>query len=206
MPGTGWPSGPVECHSDFGDAPSALFERSRLGCSVRRRKRMASAINSPKHLYTERFSYFQGKVFAQGTPEDLARSGVDFVTLAANVPEDPAKQTKGDRNRRFSQSAASIHSVSTIASSKAGEKEEDGSENGDAGDDNQDEHDRFIAPLEESSKGRVQGSVAMNYFAAGAHWSVLAITFVSFLVTQILASSVDIWVSDWPPKIDLTCF
>lgn len=51
--------------------------------------------------------------------------------------------------------------------------------------------------MEESSKGKVKGSVSLNYFKSGAHWSVVFLLAASFIVVQILASGADYWVSVW---------
>lgn len=51
--------------------------------------------------------------------------------------------------------------------------------------------------LEASSKGKVKGSKLVNYFVAGAHWSVLTLLLLSFLLTQIIVSVADIWISIW---------
>lgn len=51
--------------------------------------------------------------------------------------------------------------------------------------------------LEASSKGKVKGSLTVNYFRAGASWPTLFIVLFSFVFVQCLASSVDYWVSVW---------
>lgn len=51
--------------------------------------------------------------------------------------------------------------------------------------------------MEESSKGKVKGSIAGNYFKAGAHWSILFIIGSLYIIVQVLASGADYWVSVW---------
>lgn len=51
--------------------------------------------------------------------------------------------------------------------------------------------------MEESSKGKVRGSVSAAYFRAGAHWSVLFVLGFLFVFVQVLASGADYWVSIW---------
>lgn len=51
--------------------------------------------------------------------------------------------------------------------------------------------------MEESSKGKVKGSIAVQYFKAGAHWSVLLFVLFTFVFAQFLASATDYWVSVW---------
>lgn len=51
--------------------------------------------------------------------------------------------------------------------------------------------------LEASSKGQVRGSVGGAYLRSGANWCVLFIIMVLFLLTQLVASGADYWVSFW---------
>lgn len=51
--------------------------------------------------------------------------------------------------------------------------------------------------MEETSKGKVKGSVSASYFKAGAHWSVLFVIALLFICVQILGSGADYWVSVW---------
>lgn len=60
--------------------------------------------------------------------------------------------------------------------------------------------------MEASSKGKVKGSVAANYFKAGAHWSILFVLGVSFLIVQLLASAADYWVSIWTRQEEMRVY
>ena len=51
--------------------------------------------------------------------------------------------------------------------------------------------------MEESSKGKVKGSVTANYFRAGANWFGISLLLIFFIISQILASAADYWVSVW---------
>lgn len=64
---------------------------------------------------------------------------------------------------------------------------------------NNDEVDEGMQ-FEESSKGKVKGSVSRQYFTAGAHWSILSLIGFSFIFVQVLASGADYWVSEWYDK------
>lgn len=86
---------------------------------------------------------------------------------------------------------SSIRSVSTNSINSL-----DGSYYGDDDDEKENENNN-VAEMEASSKGKVKGSVALNYYKAGAHWSVVCVMLLSFLVVQLLASAADIWVSVW---------
>lgn len=52
-------------------------------------------------------------------------------------------------------------------------------------------------PMEDSSKGKIKGSLSIKYFKAGSHWCVLLILFISFLFVEFLATSVDHFVLIW---------
>lgn len=68
----------------------------------------------------------------------------------------------------------------------------DGSYHGD-----NDEEEVKGVEMEASSKGKVKGSLAGNYFKAGANWFWLFILGIAFVLTQVLASGADYWVSVW---------
>lgn len=51
--------------------------------------------------------------------------------------------------------------------------------------------------MEESSKGKVRGSVPLRYFLSGAHWFVLILLAILFPVVDIFASGSDYWLSIW---------
>lgn len=134
----------------------------------------------------------------QGTPTDLSKSGVDFAELVGNNEKENeenadrpmSRQTSRQLSRKLSRSisASTTSSVASLNISadgslcevdKLGEEEEKG------------------FGMEASSKGKVKGSIAANYFAAGANWFWLIILAISFLVVQLLASAADYWVSIW---------
>lgn len=65
-------------------------------------------------------------------------------------------------------------------------------------DDNEEDDGRTEGvEMEASSKGKVNGSVSLHYFRAGAHWSILVVVGILFLGVQLLASAADYWVSIW---------
>lgn len=51
--------------------------------------------------------------------------------------------------------------------------------------------------MEDSSRGKVKGSISINYFTAGANWCVLFLLISAFVVAQLVASAADFWVSIW---------
>lgn len=116
----------------------------------------------------------------------MAQSGVDFAKLVG-MDEEPANDEHigtGNRSRKSSVTSTSSEKSSKLDSENFIEnvKEE--------------QKDEGIQ-MEESSKGKVKGSVSASYFKAGAHWSVLCVLGFSFIFVQILASGADYWVSVW---------
>lgn len=51
--------------------------------------------------------------------------------------------------------------------------------------------------LEISSKGKVEGSLLLNYFRAGVSWPTVIIMIFAFCFVQFLASTADYFVSVW---------
>lgn len=64
-------------------------------------------------------------------------------------------------------------------------------------DETEDENENAGVQLEESAKGKVTGSVSVNYYKAGANWFVLFILLTSFVIVQVMASFADFWVAVW---------
>lgn len=132
----------------------------------------------------------QGKVEVQGAPSDLAKSGVDFAQFVeTDEPENEENPEKMSRQMsRKSSTRSASGSVASLNSSADGSVFDEDPEN---------EERLEGVQMEASSKGKVKGSIAANYFAAGAHWSILFLIGISFLIVQFLASAADYWVSVW---------
>lgn len=113
----------------------------------------------------------------------MAKSGIDYAQLVGTEDGEDGNSEAGDRQLSRKSSAVSISSRSTTKSSE---------------DINEPvvEIDEGIK-MEESSKGKVKGSIAGNYFKAGAHWSILFIIGSLYIIVQVLASGADYWVSVW---------
>ncbi|XP_031636354.1 multidrug resistance-associated protein 4-like [Contarinia nasturtii] len=126
-----------------------------------------------------------GRIEVQGSPADLSRSGVDFAKLVGTEENDENPEKMARQLSRRS----STRSVSSASVSSADMSEFDG-------DDGNEQAAKGVE-MEASSKGKVKGSVAVNYFTAGAHWSILFVLGISFLIVQLLASAADYWVSIW---------
>lgn len=142
------------------------------------------------------FALSQGKIAAQGTPVDLAKIGVDFVTRDDDDADGRQDQliANGQKaaNARRKSSIRSNYSISSLDDSIFSENDDDAL-------------DELVSQLEESSKGTVNGSILTNYFQAGVHWSMLLLLSASFLATQFVASVADIWISIWCVCLYIAC-
>lgn len=126
-----------------------------------------------------------GKIEVQGTSSDIQNSGVDFSTLLSSLDEEneeidltmEQETSLGKRSRNESMSSAKSaneanHSVDDAADDKM--------------------HD-----LEDSSKGKVKGSLLMHYFNSAEKPVAFCVLIVLFLLAQALASGADYWVANW---------
>lgn len=114
----------------------------------------------------------------QGTPADLFRK-CDTLADLFGIMETPA-----ERDVKLS----TMQKLKALSRESVGVKDIDSVE--------EDDGDEGLQ-LEASSEGKVKGSVPLNYFKAGAHWSVLLILLFSILFVQFLASCTDYFVSVW---------
>ncbi|XP_053670820.1 ATP-binding cassette sub-family C member 4-like [Anopheles nili] len=156
----------------------------------------------------------EGRVQAQGTPQDLANSGIDFVELVERKKGGSDGGVDGDegigdggggdtdagdkRSRRDSRSSAR----STGSSSHADLTEEElkRTERETAAD----------APvqsnMEGTSRGMVQGSLLLSYLRSGANTLIIGWLLVLFLATQLAASGADYWVAVWTSQEEQRLF
>lgn len=128
----------------------------------------------------------EGKIEVQGSPADLVTSGVDLAKLVGTEEKENEESPEKIGRQMSRQSSTRSASTSSLDSADGSNFDEDENE----------ERLEGVA-MEASSKGKVKGSIAANYFTAGAHWSILAIILLLFLVVQLLASAADYWVSIW---------
>lgn len=134
----------------------------------------------------------QGKVETQGTPSDLSKSGIDFASLLQSddaAPEEADEIEFIDGKRSRSNSRSSIKSSRSSLSESGSKSADDGKVNG--------KSVEALQQMEASSKGQVKGSVSGTYLKSGTNLFVLFIVFVLFILTQVLASGADYWVSFW---------
>lgn len=119
---------------------------------------------------------FQGKIAAQGSPDDLTDIGIDLVNFATFKDE-----TENPENGEKYVRQLSKLSISSSLNGSFG----DGLD-----------IDMDGAQFEASSKGSAK-NLASNYFRAAANWPALVAILLSFVIVQFLASFSDFWVSVW---------
>lgn len=116
----------------------------------------------------------------QGSPADLAESKIDYVQFMGMIEDqmETIESIEKPASRKLPISSSKSNSFSHSKCVKNDEKD-DG------------------VQMEESSKGKIEGSVAWGYFSAGAHWIVLVLLAVTFPIVDIFASGSDYWMSIW---------
>lgn len=125
----------------------------------------------------------QGTVEIQGSPTELYDSGVDFVKLVGLV--EPQQDNEDQEMPYRRKSAISTRSRSSALNNSDSENEDENIEID------------YGVQIEDSSKGKIKGSISMNYFKAGANTLTISVLLFSFLFVQFLASTADYWVSIW---------
>lgn len=132
----------------------------------------------------------QGEIEAQGTPLKLSKSGIDFAELViSNETAENEEATERRPSRQLSHQL-SVISLSSMALGAFGSGESINKE------EIMDGHTDGVG-MEESSAGKVKGSIAMKYFNAGGNWFMVSLVLISLLISQCVASIVDYWVSVW---------
>ncbi|KAK4880096.1 hypothetical protein RN001_008242 [Aquatica leii] len=132
-----------------------------------------------------------GHVQIQGKYNDLAASDNTYAKLLTSEPEEDEKKGEGPTklirqisSRNRSSSMTSTRSESSIIESLL--QEED------------DENEVKVKEMqEESSKGKVKGSLFLNYLLAGGNVIIVGIVLLLYVLTQMSASAVDYFVSYW---------
>lgn len=136
--------------------------------------------------------YFQGKIDTQGDYNDILKSGVDIASiLNKNEEENHVEDDGGIKMTKKSSSSAlgkMMNSTASLNSEKSQSKENQT---------NPEEEKELLKELEASSKGKVKGSLFVNYFKSAKRPCTMIFLLASFLLTQILASVADIWISYW---------
>lgn len=140
----------------------------------------------------EKYHVLQGTIAIQGTPSDLARNGVDLMTLVENETENVDKQRQSECKPRMS-IQSSIRSASICSGLRRSTcSTEYGFEPTEAFNGATNAELMEAAPDEKSRR-----RVGLKYFKAGANWPFLCLVMLLFVFAQFLASASDIWVSIW---------
>lgn len=118
-------------------------------------------------------------------------SGIDITSILNRNEENQEKNPDDDgmieNTQNSSNSLKSIEkSVDETNNDKNNEKESAANE-----------QNALLKELEASSKGKVEGSLILNYLRSAKRPFTLAFIIVTLLLAQLLASSADIWVSYW---------
>lgn len=107
-----------------------------------------------------------------GTPTELLNLGIDFSEfLRVNVKDKTATDVEGDRDKKQDPLEKEVCM-------------------------NEDDEEE-VAQLEDVSKGKSQFAVFRSYFRSGANYYALASVLFMFILTQLLASGYDYWMSFW---------
>lgn len=140
--------------------------------------------------------YFQGKIDTQGDYNDILKSEVDIASILnkndeENHVEDYIESDGAIKMTKKSSSSAlgkMMNSTASLNSEKSQSKENQT---------NPEEEKELLKELEASSRGKVKGSLFVNYFKSAKRPCTMVFLLASFLLTQILASVADIWISYW---------
>lgn len=129
-----------------------------------------------------------GQIERQGSPSDLFKAGVDFDKFLEERSEKDTGIRDGASSYKSKKRSNSITSSSQSIDSR---DLDDLSELKDA------DETEIAQPenVEQMSKGKVKGSVAVNYIKAGSNYFILFFLLVMFLLTQVIVSLSDYWVA-----------
>ena len=132
---------------------------------------------------------FQGKIEVQGDYNTIARSGIDFSSMLNPNKNDETEQDSEKNKRRNSTSSqkSRMSSSKSLIEVTALVEEQTKLE----------ENSEMVKELEASSKGKIKGSMLLNYLKSANMPCALIFLCASFLVTQVLGSLADVWSLYW---------
>ncbi|XP_052900938.1 ATP-binding cassette sub-family C member 4-like [Anopheles moucheti] len=154
----------------------------------------------------------EGQVQAQGTPHDLAQSGIDFVELVERKGDDGSEHdgTGGDGDGG---SVGGGGDKRSRRDSRASARSGGSSAHAELSDDELKREERELAAdapvqsnMEGTSRGKVQGSLLLSYLGSGANGLVMCGLLALFLATQLAASGADYWVAFWTSQEEQRIF
>lgn len=129
--------------------------------------------------------------------DDILKSGIDFASLV-KTPEE-ANEENYIENDGMTQNIPKQNSDLTLVNSMSSKLSlnSDKSQTTIRNQHPLDEEKQLLNDLETSSRGKVQGSLIINYLKSSNRPCTLAFLVISFLLVQALASFVDVYVSYW---------
>lgn len=139
--------------------------------------------------------YFQGSIETQGKYNEIFNSGIDIasmLTKCEEVDEDELVEDNEVATIKQKNSTTSLKNMINSAKSLNSEKSESKEKQSDP-----EEEKELLGELEASSKGKVKGSIYLNYFKSANRPFTLVYLVITLLLSQILASVIDIWVAYW---------
>lgn len=132
----------------------------------------------------------------QGNYSDILNSGIDISSMIKqNDDAENEKNAENDETMKNRPKSANSISGKTVKSTDENTNEKMTSKVGDK--DDPDEKKQLLNELEATSKGKVKESVLWSYLKSANQPFTLIFLVISILLTQILASLADIWISYW---------
>lgn len=133
----------------------------------------------------------------QGNYDDILTSGIDISDMLVEKENNVDGKENADQSdeaitiSRKSSASSLRKSLNSIDSNSA--KSQLSSDNKEDGN----EKEEMLKELEASSRGKISGSLLLNYFKSAKQSCALAFLVVSFLLTQLLVSVGDISIAYW---------
>lgn len=142
---------------------------------------------------SRKFIYFQGKIETQGKYDDILKSGIDFTSILNKTDADENEESiENDDVAKIPRPNSTATLENNVASKMCSNNEKTHEKRN-----LPDEEKELLNALESSSKGKVKGSMVVNYLSSAKKPFTLVFLIISFVLSQILASVADIWVSYW---------
>ncbi|XP_055307782.1 ATP-binding cassette sub-family C member 4-like isoform X2 [Sitodiplosis mosellana] len=131
-----------------------------------------------------------GKIETQGDYNTVLKSGIDFTSMLHQTENDENEQESVENKRRNSASSQRSRLSSSGSLNKEGisPNEEENELN---------EKSEMVKELEASSKGKIKGSMLLNYLNSANMPCALMFMYALFISTQLSGSIADVWVSYW---------
>lgn len=132
----------------------------------------------------------------QGIYSDILKSEIDISSMMKqNENMESAANAGNDETMKIRRKGANSISEENVKSTEAinNEKRPSKVDN----EDGLDEQNQLLKELEACSKGKVKESVLWSYLKSANQPITLTFLIISILLTQILVSLADIWISYW---------